>query len=60
LSGAFPRLLRSRFQRVDRGITNHDRWVFTDGDGEPVHPHAVYEALRRIVHNAGLPTIRSS
>ncbi|QYG91847.1 site-specific integrase [Iamia sp. SCSIO 61187] len=40
------------------GITNHDQWVFTDGDGNPVHPHAVYEAFRRVVHNAGIPTIR--
>jgi integrase len=32
--------------------------VFTDGDGEPVHPHAVYEAFRRIVRNADIPTIR--
>jgi integrase len=40
------------------GITNDDRWVFTDGDGEPVHPHSVYEAFRRIVHNAGVPTVR--
>ena len=28
--------------------------------GKPVHPHAVYEAFRRIVHNAGIPTIRFS
>lgn len=40
------------------GIENHGQWVFTNGDGEPVHPHAVYEAFRRIVHNAGVPTIR--
>jgi integrase len=40
------------------GITNPDRWVFTDGNGEPVHPHAVYEAFRRVVHNAGVPAIR--
>ena len=40
------------------GITNVERWVFTDGDGQPVHPHAVYEAFRRIVHNAAVPTIR--
>jgi integrase len=40
------------------GITNAERWVFTDGDGQPVHPHAVYEAFRRIVHNAAVPTIR--
>ncbi|HVF73404.1 MAG TPA: tyrosine-type recombinase/integrase [Acidimicrobiales bacterium] len=40
------------------GITNDDRWVFTDGAGKPVHPHSVYEAFRRIVHNAGVSTIR--
>lgn len=40
------------------GISESDDWVFTDGDGEPVHPHAVYEAFRRIVHNAGVPTMR--
>ena len=27
-------------------------------DREPIHPHAVYEAFRRIVHNAGIPTMR--
>ncbi len=40
------------------GIDNAEQWVFTDGDGHNVHPHAVYEAFRRIVHNAGVPTIR--
>jgi integrase len=40
------------------GISNDEGWVFTDGDGEAVHPHAVYEAFRRIVHRAGVPTIR--
>ncbi len=40
------------------GISNDEGWVFTDGDGEPMHPHAVYEAFRRIVHNADVPTIR--
>ena len=40
------------------GIDNRDEWVFTNGDGEPIHPHAVYEAFRRIVHNAGVPRIR--
>jgi integrase len=40
------------------GIPNEERWVFTDGGGEAVHPHAVYEAFRRIVHNAGVPAIR--
>ena len=32
--------------------------MFTDGDCEPVHPHAVYESFRRIVYNAGVPRIR--
>lgn len=32
--------------------------MFTDGDGKTIHPHAVYEAFVRIVHNAGVPTIR--
>ena len=40
------------------GIDGGDDWVFTDGDGEPIHPHAVYEAFRRIVHNAGIPPMR--
>lgn len=40
------------------GIDNPEQWVFTDGDGNVVHPHAIYEAFRRIVHNAGIPTIR--
>jgi integrase len=40
------------------GIDNSEHWVFTDGDGAPIHPHAIYEAFRRIVHNAGVPTIR--
>jgi integrase len=41
---------------IDNGKGNE--WVFTDGNGEPIHPHAVYEAFRRIVHNADIPTIR--
>lgn len=40
------------------GLDHDGDWVFTDGDGEPVHPHAVYEAFRRIVHNAGVPAMR--
>jgi integrase len=40
------------------GIDNAEQWMFTDGDGEPVHPHAVYEAIRRIVHHADIPTMR--
>jgi integrase len=40
------------------GLDNDSDWVFTDGDGEPVHPHAVYDAFRRMVHNASVPTMR--
>lgn len=32
--------------------------MFTDGDGQPIHPHAVYESFRRIVHNARTPAFR--
>ena len=40
------------------GIRRRDDWLFTGGDGEPIHPHAVYEAFRRIVRNAGIPMMR--
>ena len=40
------------------GIEHEERWVFTDGEGEPVHPHAVYQTFGRIVRNAGLPHMR--
>ena len=40
------------------GIDHTDGWVFTNGDGEPIHPHAIYEAFRRIMQNAGVPTMR--
>jgi integrase len=35
-----------------------DDWVFTDGDGQPVHPHAVGPAFERIARRAGVPVIR--
>lgn len=40
------------------GIENPEEWVFTDGDGNPIHPHAVYQSFCRIVRNAGLPHLR--
>ena len=40
------------------GIDLADDWMFSDGHGEPVHPHALYQAFRRIVHNAQVPPIR--
>ena len=39
------------------GIDKAD-WVFTDGRGEPIHPHAISQAFERIVKRAGVPLIR--
>lgn len=36
----------------------HDGWVFTDGDGRPIHPHAISQAFERIARRAGVPVIR--
>jgi integrase len=47
---------RATFAAVGLGPT--DGWVFTDGDGGPVHPHAVSQAFERIARNAGVPVIR--
>ena len=33
-------------------------WVFADGDGEPIHPHALSQAFERITRRAGVPVIR--
>lgn len=40
------------------GIDNAEEWVFTDGDGNPIHPHALYQAFQRIVNNADVPPLR--
>jgi integrase len=32
--------------------------VFTDGNGNPIHPHALYQTFRRIVANADVPPLR--
>jgi hypothetical protein len=32
--------------------------VFTDGDGDPVHPHALHQAFGRIVANAEVAPLR--
>jgi integrase len=40
------------------GIVNEEGWVFTDGEGKTIRPHAVYEAFKRIVRNAGVPEMR--
>jgi integrase len=40
------------------GVDNTEDWVFTNGDGHPIHPHALYQTFQRIVHNANVPTLR--
>ena len=32
--------------------------MFTDGNGEPIHPHALSQAFERIARRAGVPVIR--
>ena len=40
------------------GIDNDEEWMFTDGDGDPIHPHALYQSFRRIVAKADVPMLR--
>jgi integrase len=40
------------------GLEPEDSWVFTDGDGDPIHPHALSQAFERIACRAGVPVIR--
>jgi integrase len=40
------------------GLQPDDNWVFTNGDGDPIHPHALSQAFERIARNAGVPVIR--
>ncbi|MCI0677946.1 MAG: site-specific integrase [Actinobacteria bacterium] len=35
-----------------------DGWVFTNSDGEPVHPHSICQTFERIAVRAGVPRIR--
>lgn len=37
---------------------NSAGWMFTDGDGEPIHPHAISQAFERIARRADVPVIR--
>src|SRR3546814_18445761 len=56
----YTTLFRSAFQAAEFaavGITNDGGWVFTDGDGNPIHPHALYQSFRRIVANAAIPPL---
>jgi integrase len=49
---------RSRPPSSQRSASRTWTGGFTDGNGDPVHPYAVYEAFRWVVHNAGIPAIR--
>ena len=40
------------------GIDNDEQWVFTTGNGNTVHPHAIRESFLRIVNNANVRRIR--
>jgi integrase len=40
------------------GLEPDDTWVFADGDGQPIHPHALSQAFERIARNAEVPVIR--
>jgi integrase len=40
------------------GLDPDDGWVFTDCDGQPVHPHALSQAFERVARRAGVPVIR--
>ena len=33
-------------------------WMFTDGRGQPIHPHAISQAFERIARRAGVPVSR--
>lgn len=33
-------------------------WMFTDGSGEPVHPHSISQAFERLARRASVPVIR--
>lgn len=39
------------------GVAQVD-WVFTDGEGKPIHPHSFSQAFERIVSRAQVPRIR--
>ncbi len=48
------------WQQSERAAVRIDTagWIFTDGAGQPIHPHAISQAFERIAHRAGVPVIR--
>lgn len=49
-----------QWQQTEQHVTGIEpsEFVFTDREGEPVHPHAMSQIFERIVARAGLPPIR--
>lgn len=49
-----------QWQQTEQHVTGIEpsEFVFTDREGEPVHPHAISQSFERIVARAGLPPIR--
>jgi len=45
--------------RLEQTVTGKSNdYVFTPGNGQPVHPNSISQAFERISRNAGLPVIR--
>jgi integrase len=44
-------------ERQAAGIDSAE-WIFADGSGEPIHPHAISQTFERIARRAGVPVIR--
>ena len=49
-----------QWQRAEQAAVGIDSagWMFTDGTGQPIHPHAISQAFERIARRAGVPVIR--
>lgn len=49
-----------RWQETEQRAVGIDSrgWMFTDADGEPIHPHAISQTFERIARRAGVRVIR--
>jgi integrase len=49
-----------QWQRTEQAAALIDTagWIFTDGAGQPIHPHAISQAFERIARRASVPVIR--
>jgi hypothetical protein len=48
------------WQRAEQQAVGIDTagWMFTDGNGLPIHPHAISQTFERIARRARIPVIR--